>query len=614
MAAGVIGTGRVQYAASLAYGCMIALALAFLASCQWDGRRPPSILVLAIDTLPSDYVSCTDLETAPGEPSGLDMLCAESVRFTHAYTPSVLAQPALASLLTAKTPQEHGVLHNGPVFLPASLKTAAELALEKRYRTFFVSGGAPIFKKSGLDQGFEFFDDNLTPELNKFHNSLEQTSGVFLSWLRRQSDDRPFFATFFVPDLQDLANPGTDAEGRPVQRSFEGRYVLFNSRLAGFIEELKALNRWNDTHVILAGLNGRPRFERAGELDGYNLLSGNSQVGLLIKPAQKKRDLGIQWKIDANVSLLDVGATIFDLLGAPVKPDGPFEVVSLAKVLSSPEATWDPERPLMIESGWSQWHQEGRVRLAIRRGHYLYLHEFPPRIFNSLTDRLETAPLRPAHARWAETISIFAPYTASLKSAPWTPPPNNLIRRVQFAQALWNEGHILPPESYLDQVLSGPPDPQVGSWFAQLAIEKSSWGDLLKLGKRFKEQRWIYLASNRLKQKAELPNDGCFSVLKQKEFTIQALKTCDDNLFRELLTWIRLSGTGDSAFHRDTFLKSYMLHVLDRRIERLNYVNGLVWDVSIDRPRGPTAGEILMYLPEHQKYLAQAQERVRKSL
>ncbi|HEX4923298.1 MAG TPA: sulfatase-like hydrolase/transferase [Bdellovibrionales bacterium] len=613
MAAGVIVTGRVQFASWRA--CVLsAFAALALSSCQWDGARPPSVLVLAIDTLPADFVSCTDQETASGEPSGLDLLCAESVRFTHAYTPSVLAQPALASVLTAKPPQAHGVIHNGPVFLPARFRTAAEVALEKRYKTFFASGGAPIFKKSGLDQGFEVFDDNFLPELNKFHNSFEHTGGVFLSWLKRQSESRPYFAVFYVPDLQDLANPGTDAEGRPVPRSFEGRFELFDSRLAKFIQDIKSLNRWNDTHVFLAGLNGRPRFERAGELDGYNLLSGNTQVGLLIKPAQKKRDLGIQWKIDANVSLLDVSATIFDLLGEKTVSEEPFGTVSLTKAMASPDVTWDPERPLMIESGWSQWHQEGRVRLAIRRGHYLYLHEFPPRIFNSLTDRLETAPLRPTHSRWAETIAMFAPYTASLKTAPWTPPPTNLIRRVQFAQALWNEGGIHPPESYLEQVLSGPPDPLLGSWFAQLAIERSDWNYLLKLGKKYKDQRWIYLASNRLRQKTELPQDGCFSVLKSKEFSIQKLKSCDDHLFRELLTWIRLSGSPDAGFHRDAFLKSYHLHMLDRRIERLNYVNGLVWDLDIDRPRGPAAGEILMYLPENQKFLAQAQERVRASL
>ncbi|MEQ1876859.1 MAG: sulfatase-like hydrolase/transferase [Bdellovibrionia bacterium] len=595
---------------------LIVLLALVVSSCQWDSPRSPSILVIAVDSLPSDQVSCTDLETAQATPSGFAELCSESVRFTHAYTPSVLAQPALTSLLTARWPTEHGVVHNGPNFLKAGEVTLGEIAARKGFRTLFLSGGAPIWKRSGLDQGFESFDDNVMPTQSKFHSNFGQHVGYFLTWIQKESSSQPFFTMMYIPDLQYFYSDEVDAEGRPVSKSYEGRLARFDARLAELIQGLKGLNRWDDTYVVLTGLNGRARFERGTEIDANTLLSENSQVALLMKPVSKKRDLGIQWKIDANVSLVDVSRTLMELLGANFDGHPAFPVVSLAQTLTSPNVGWDSERPILIHSGWSTWRIDGRPRMAIRKGHFLFVHDFPPKIFNSLTDRLEASPIRPTHERWPETIHKFNQDTVHLKTSPWLGVPDEYFKKVQYARALWTEAGAVPLEGSFEQGLGGPGSApnQVGGWLALKALEKADWNQLSKLGKKFRNPSWSFLAAQHLKQKVDTPQDECFQHWKGKADDTQDLKSCDDPLFRELASWIRLGPSGDGIFHRDAFFKSYRQLLMDRRIGQLNYINGLVWDVALANPGGPPPGEVLLHLPENQKYLSQAQERNRAPL
>jgi hypothetical protein len=593
-----------------------ALAVLILSGCQWETKARPSILILAVDSLSSDQVPCTDLETGGGEPSGFDILCSESVRFTHAYTPSVLSQAALASLVTAKWPHQTGVIHNGPNFLQAKETTVAEVALERQFRTLFISGGPPILKKSGLSQGFEFFEDNIAVTRNRFFRPIQDSSELFLNWLKKEVGRDPFFAMIYVPDLQFFDLPQAAPESGPVETSFEGRLDFLDRQMATLFESLRELNRWNDTYIFLVGLNGHPRVDRVNELDGFELLSENSQVGLLIKPAQIKRDLGIQWKVDANVTLVDVAKTVFDLLAHPVKSEAPFDAVSLVKTLNSPEPDWDADRGILIQSAWSEWHGAGRSRFGIRLGHYLYLHEFPPKIYNSLIDRMETSPIKPNDPRWNETVNLFAPYTATLKAAAWMPPPRQLVQRVLFARALWTQVHTVSAETYLDEILgSKTPDEQVTGWFAALAIERAKWEDLLKLGKKFKNQEWIYLASQQLKQKADMPATPCFRTWQNrtaKGFDPQSLKSCEDPIFRDLFSWIVLSSGSDNNYYRETFLKTYIQFLVDRRVGQMNYINGLLWDVSPNLPGGPTEGEVLLNLPENQKFLAMTNEKLER--
>lgn len=73
---------------------------------------PPAVLIIGLDSLRPDFIS------ALGGPRGLtpniDAFLADAFVFTEAYTPIGRTHPSWISLLTARTPDRHGVRYNRP--------------------------------------------------------------------------------------------------------------------------------------------------------------------------------------------------------------------------------------------------------------------------------------------------------------------------------------------------------------------------------------------------------------------------------------------------------------------------------------------------------------------
>ena len=201
--------------------CFTIVWLVFLimTGCEWKKSPKPSVLVIAVESLGFEQVTCSSSTNPADKGSGFDLLCEEAVRFTHAYTPTVMSQSALASILTGLHPYESGVWNNGSKFLSAKIRTAAETALERGYRTAFFTGGPPIWSFSGLDQGFERFVDHFVIKQHSLFRPARENFALFLNWVRNLSANQPFFSVIYLPDLQfDCIDTMTDL-GANLRRS-----------------------------------------------------------------------------------------------------------------------------------------------------------------------------------------------------------------------------------------------------------------------------------------------------------------------------------------------------------------------------------------------------------
>jgi len=596
----------------------LASAIFGLVGCSWTKSQKPSVLLIAVESLPFQSFSCE----GPYETevvSGFKRLCEEAVRFTHAYTPSLMSQATLVSLLTARLPFETGVWHNGSQFLSSSAVTVPELAVEKGYRTSLFSGGPPIWKKSGLDQGFELFEDNISVSLEKYYRPAVDTLGEFLAWREREVGGSPFFSVIYLADLQFFDISTVDSEGRPVDRSYSGRLKKLDLELGQLFDQMRKSRRWDNCYVVLVGLNGRVERERPYELPAFSLHSENTQVVLMIKPPRKKRDLGLAWKIDKNVSLVDVGATLFEIFKSkPITHQNLFKAVSLKSALDSTEADWLADRAFLMESAWPQWHGLGRTRFAVKKGNYLYIHDRSQKIYNTLTDRMETAPMHPEDETTKVIQSDFNKYFENFGFAKWPTINKSIPKKLSIARHLWQEFH---PEyesishfKKVPSVLSK--SRQVVGWQAVKAIHLKDWKALLEMGLRFKEPTWSYVASKNLKKRHSLPWRGCFRLLAASRMKLKRVPTpkeCDDEIFKELYLWITLKkAVRKATYHKERFLRLFSQALLDRKIAELNYVNGLMWDVPVDRPKGPFLSELLLSLPDNKKYLKATQRRLKK--
>jgi len=346
--------------------------VALLCSCQNSSTNSPNVVVIAAEGLGANQVNCSR-DNHSSQSSGFDVLCKESVRFTHAYTTSPLSGPGLTSVLTGLYPFQSGVHDHGASFLPSSKVTVAELAEAKNISTAFFSGGAPLLRKLNLHQGFEVFDDHFGFSPRQLFRPLSESLEVFRSWMKDIGNNR-FFTVFYAPDLL-FTNQATQTNlGEKRDLTFESQLDEMDETLFNFIQLLKKTNNWDNTTFILVGLNGPDLDERGGELIFTNLMSERTQVSLLIKPAQKPRDEALNWTFDANVTLADVGETLREIYGQTRSPDQDnsdlqFPVFSLTKALQSPSTVEFPSRPILMETGWPAWRENTSIRYAIRWDH-----------------------------------------------------------------------------------------------------------------------------------------------------------------------------------------------------------------------------------------------------
>src|SRR5262245_35673895 len=120
------------------------------------GDRPRNAILISIDTLRPDHLSCYGYPRATSP--HLDRIAGAGVRFTDVTAAAPWTLPSHASMLTGLYPSRHGVKSH-ETRLPAETVTLAEEFQAAGFQTFAVVNshnlGAPQFQ---LGQGFERFE------------------------------------------------------------------------------------------------------------------------------------------------------------------------------------------------------------------------------------------------------------------------------------------------------------------------------------------------------------------------------------------------------------------------------------------------------------------------
>lgn len=170
----------------------LAALLALAAGCGSE-RRPPNVVLITLDTVRADHLSCYGYER-PTTPR-LDALAAAATRYERCWSTAPWTVPSHASLFTGLHPHEHGA-HTVPVDprrgdnvrpLAPERVTLAEVLAEEGYRTAgFVANAIYLDRRMRLDQGFDTWDVR-----------RERAAGVnerVFRWLDERGDgDAPFF-------------------------------------------------------------------------------------------------------------------------------------------------------------------------------------------------------------------------------------------------------------------------------------------------------------------------------------------------------------------------------------------------------------------------------------
>ncbi len=136
---------------------LIVVAVFSLQACSTGRGTPPNVLLIVLDTTRADRISSFGYErqTSPN----LDGLAEEGTLFENCTTPGPWTLPSHASLFTGLYPRDHKTTCEPPRRLAKRMTTLAEVLGQNGYRTAGFSNNPWLTVATGLQQGFDHFDD-----------------------------------------------------------------------------------------------------------------------------------------------------------------------------------------------------------------------------------------------------------------------------------------------------------------------------------------------------------------------------------------------------------------------------------------------------------------------
>ena len=490
----------------------------------------------------------------------------------------------MGSILTGKYPlQNH--LHNPDSVLPAEITTNAEFATKYGFQTSFFSGGAPVLHRTGIHQGFDYFEDSFSTnaQLMPF-KSFQSISHDFFEWLDEESGSSPFFSVLYVPDLRFIQTDTISESGELRSKTFESQFENFDTSLWQMTSQLKARGLWDKTTIILTGLNGPVDENQGLEPTPLNLHSEHTQVGLIIKPIHHFRESNMSWTFDKTVSLADLGMTLFDLIREyPQNNTTPppnlnfintnlqeFETLSLLPTLqTNKKMELNTDRPILIESDWAKWQQLGQTRIAIIQDNMLCFWDQSPVKFRITSDRSEV-----------NEIKESCPLTLSLANLGLAPYQKSKALSTAFPQ--WES-----------------------TWLETELIQKKSWKDLEKLSIQTKNQTLESFAKIMLGQNKTNVRLPCTNLLLHEGNQYLERRQCPDHLTQEFYNFLH-----ENDFDKQEFLINYRSRQKSLVLQMQNRKFGSIWQSVQRQPAIPIYLDVLLTLPQ----LAKERELLVKSL
>jgi arylsulfatase A-like enzyme len=332
-----------------------------------NDKRPPNLLILAVDTLRADHLSCYGYHrlTTPH----LDRLASRGVLFERAYAPAIPTTPAYASMLTGMDVMSTRMVPLQPKEpLPAHLRTLPELLKERGYVSSCIGfkGEQQEARYRGFDEYHDFRSwmsweerpgdkaEKLNEKALPFMEDAVRAGQPFLLFLRHMDPHAPYLPPapfdrlFYSGNETDPAHlrtkrsmqpvfdfapfaeffkswmpPGvTDAEY--VIAQYDGALAYMDACIQRLFTRLEELGVADQTIVVLTGDHGESLLEHEVYFDHHGLYEANIHVPLIIRAPGK---LPEGKRIPGYVAHQDLLPTVLDLLGEhelvqELEPDG----------------------------------------------------------------------------------------------------------------------------------------------------------------------------------------------------------------------------------------------------------------------------------------------------
>ena len=339
----------------------------------------PNVLLISIDTLRADHLSCYGYER-PTSPA-IDRIASEGVLFERLTAVSSWTLPTHMSLMTAVDPLVHGVLKDDRI-LALGVPTLSQRFLEAGYSTAGVVGGPYLNALYGFSRGFELYDDySVGDSLYGASHDVETSAATLeraAQWLERWATaepKRPFF--LFVhfwdvhhdyqppPPYDTLFQPASIApEDGPERRArqialYDGEIRYVDDHVGRLLEQVEAAGRRDDTIVAITADHGEELWQRGQRGHRSNLFDEVIHIPLIVRFPGR---LPAGRRVTELVRQIDIAPTLLDLAGLdPASVGGEDSSLPYAARSFAELAKGEPEGPTPGLAAFADLH-DGLVR------------------------------------------------------------------------------------------------------------------------------------------------------------------------------------------------------------------------------------------------------------
>lgn len=368
-------------------------------------RDDLNFVLITLDTTRQDQLGCYG--NRRGLTPNLDALAGECVVFEEAVSPVPLTLPAHASMLTGLYPLHHGIRINGWFLLADEQVSLSEILRDRGFATAAVLGSYILDRQFQLDQGFDFYDDDMSKgfqenEFSPIERRADAVSTSAFQWLEEHREERFFlWIHYYDPHHPYAPPPEYDVYGTSEFARYQGEVAYTDHHVGLAVEKLRELGLYDRTLLVVAGDHG----EAFGGNDeyGHGLFIYNTTllVPLMIRlPNVEGLSVNPGRRVGGRVSLVDIAPTVLEILGCELAV--PVDGRSLLPYLEGKAE--DPDWPLYAESamgkltrGWSQLS-------GVYAGNHKYILAPTPELYDLSQDPEEARNLAPTLPSQAEQM------------------------------------------------------------------------------------------------------------------------------------------------------------------------------------------------------------------
>ncbi len=308
-------------------------------------RRARAIIVISVDTLRSDRLPAYGY-TKIATPH-IDAFRRDAILFSHAYSHIPLTLPSHATIFTGLLPADNGVRDNSGFKLAPESETIASLLKESGYATGAAVSAYSMRSSSGIDRGFDVWDDHFVPRsltdvAGEVQRPGAETIAIAKQWIAANREKPLFYFLHLYEPHTPYSPPEPYRSLYPIP--YDGEIAHTDALLGDFVAFLREQKIYDDAAIIFLSDHGEGLNDHGEDEHGILLYREAIQVPLIVKLP----------RAESAGKTIDTPAQLTDVFAA---------IRALASGESIPLLAAGPDRPIFSETyfprlrlGWSEQH------------------------------------------------------------------------------------------------------------------------------------------------------------------------------------------------------------------------------------------------------------------